>query len=287
MKKTKLPLLLLFCLAAIFSLLPVHAEPTNSVASVQASAAAVASIENLGLLKFLPANWQIFALAFFSLLGQGRLAGKILCSSAHKFFKALGWQQDDEFLTRVENSQALRTLLFWIDLLVSWKPYRGPSEPIAAQPSAASNLTTPAAPNPPRPPAPTFPSSAAVIFLIGLTSFFAVGCAPLQPGADPLLVRTEQIEKAAASTFDFLLNIDDANRDFYRTNAPQFHAAMEKLREKEDFHGTNYPRSIAVVLRLNEVKTAYRTDRSNSNFLATAVTGLEATVAEVQNLKPK
>src|SRR6185312_16847534 len=36
------------------------------------------------------------------------------------------------------------------------------------------------------------------------------GCAPLQPGADPIVVRTEQTETVAKGTFDDLLGIDNA-----------------------------------------------------------------------------
>lgn len=250
--------------------LSTHAEGTN-IASLSAQ------VDPSFVLSLLPETWRNALLAVLAFVGAMRFAGKLGCTALHKVFAATKTQADDDFLTRIENSAALRTFLFWIDLLLSWKPYRGPSAP--AQP----NRPEPAGPN--TPPAPTLPG-AALMFMLALVGI-SIGCSHLQPGADPLIVRTEQTEKIAAATFDEILRLDDGNRAFYRTNAPQFHAFAERLRAADDFHGTNYPNAVTVILRLNELKTLYRLDHSNSNLLVTAVAGIEAAAAEAKTLKPK
>jgi len=122
-------------------------------------------------------------------------------------------------------------------------------------------------------------------FLLTLVVGALVACAPLQKGADPLIVRAEQAERAALSTFDLVLNIDHANRDFFRTNAPAFHSFCEWLREPDCSDGTNQiPRAICLIRRIDNLRHRYKDQRADSNELATAVSMLQATAAHVSQL---
>lgn len=106
--------------------------------------------------------------------------------------------------------------------------------------------------------------------------YLGLGCANLDPNASAIVVRAEQTETTALATFDLILNIDNANRAFYRTNAPEFHAFCEYLRAPMSVHGTNYQRSLAMVLSLQEVKAAYKRSRTNQNALVTSLGTLTA-----------
>jgi hypothetical protein len=114
-----------------------------------------------------------------------------------------------------------------------------------------------------------------------------VGCASVAPGNDLLIVRAEQVEQTAAAAFDFVLQLDNSNREFYREKVPMFHHLAEWLREPQNVGGTNYPRAIALVLNVNAVKATYRANHSNSNLLATAIATLESAArqaAEAHNM---
>lgn len=111
---------------------------------------------------------------------------------------------------------------------------------------------------------------------VAITAIVLVGCAKLQPGADPLIVRAEQTEITALATFDLLLNTDDSNRAFYREKAPHFHAFAEWLRAPMPWGGTNLQRSLVLVHNLQNVKATYRKDRSNSNLLTTALLTIQS-----------
>jgi len=71
-----------------------------------------------------------------------------------------------------------------------------------------------------------------MLFLFGALCISLAACATLNPGADPLVVRTEQVQAGADATVDFVLNIDQSNRGFWLTNAPAFHNFCEYLRTR-------------------------------------------------------
>jgi hypothetical protein len=107
------------------------------------------------------------------------------------------------------------------------------------------------------------------------------GCATLQPGADPLVVRTEQTQAVAKGAFDMVLRIDHSNREFWKTNQPAFHGFCEWLRTPQMIlDGTNYSRAATMLINLDRVKLSYKANRGESNTLATALAVVEATVNE-------
>lgn len=107
-------------------------------------------------------------------------------------------------------------------------------------------------------------------------------CAPLQPGADPIVVRTEQAQIVAASTFDMVLAQDNSDRSFWRTNAPAFHSFCEWLRQPQAVPGmTNtLPRDLAMQWNVDQVKLAYKSGAATSNALAQAVSTLSEAIRQ-------
>ena len=119
-----------------------------------------------------------------------------------------------------------------------------------------------------------------IIVAIALT-LFLVACAQLKPGADQLVVRAEQTEAAAKASFDLLLSVDHADRGFWRTNLPAFHAFAEWLRQPQVVWVTNIlPRASAMIVSLNNVKRDYIASRYYSNSLVSAIAVLESACAE-------
>ena len=118
---------------------------------------------------------------------------------------------------------------------------------------------------------------------IGLVACFS-GCAALSKGADPLVVRTEQAETDGKAAFDLVLDVDNSNRGFFRTNAPGFHAFCEGLRVPVTVDLTNtLPTASAYLQSLDDVKVAYQNAKATSNALATAILTLEAVVNQAMN----
>ncbi len=111
--------------------------------------------------------------------------------------------------------------------------------------------------------------------------FFFAACAHLAPGADALVVRTEQTETLAASTFDFVLHVEDENDAFFVEKIPAFVEFCEWLRQPQVIDGTNtWPRATAMVKNLNNIKSAYKSSQATSNDLATAIATLNATLGQ-------
>ena len=117
-----------------------------------------------------------------------------------------------------------------------------------------------------------------LIAAIGL----GIGCAAIQPGNDPLVVRTEQTLATGKSVFDATLGIDNANRPFFKTNAPAFHIFCEWLREPQAVPelSTTLPRASAFLYSLDSVKRDYKASRSNSNALYSALVTFESVSAQ-------
>lgn len=111
------------------------------------------------------------------------------------------------------------------------------------------------------------------IAALGLT---LLGCAALAPGADPLVVRAEQLESGANATFETFLTIDWQNHVFLATNAPAAHNFAQYLREPVMVNGTNYPRDIVFILSLNAVKQSYKAGKTGSNDMVLAITTLQS-----------
>lgn len=115
----------------------------------------------------------------------------------------------------------------------------------------------------------------ASLLIIGLMICLGgLACAPLNPNANPVIVRVEQFSTAAKGAFELVLNTDNANRGFWITNAPGFHQFAETLRVPTpvNYNGgtTNLPRWSAGLWSLNTVKKDYKAGLASSNALATA-----------------
>lgn len=94
------------------------------------------------------------------------------------------------------------------------------------------------------------------------------GCAALQMGADPLIVRTEQTQTVARATFDLVLNVDHADRGFWRTNAPLFHRFCEDLRRAVPYGGSNVARVLATELQVDDLKRSYQASKTDGTARA-------------------
>lgn len=114
-----------------------------------------------------------------------------------------------------------------------------------------------------------------------------VACAHLQPGADPLVVRTEQTEQVALATMNLAVHLDDANRTFYRSNAAPFHVFCEWLRQPQTVllsptGNVTLARGPAMLWSLHQTKLAYQSSKTYSNALVSALATVEAALAEAQ-----
>jgi len=120
--------------------------------------------------------------------------------------------------------------------------------------------------------------------LIALALLSMTGCAILKPGSDPLVVRTEQTLTIAKATLDTFEKTDNANRAFWKTNAPALHTFAEYLRVKVVVNETNYlPRGLAYVSALESVKLAYKQGKASSNAVVTAIAVLDTAVKQAQS----
>jgi len=122
-----------------------------------------------------------------------------------------------------------------------------------------------------------FKSLAAALTVAALIGCI-IGCTSLTPGADPLVVRVEQGLSAATATFDLVLTTDNADRGFWRTNAPAFHTFAEWLRTPQLYGTTNVPRCVAIQLNCDDLKLAYQASKTtgSSNALWSAWSVLNA-----------
>ena len=122
--------------------------------------------------------------------------------------------------------------------------------------------------------------------LIGLALVLAgvfIGCASLQKGADPIVVRAEQVETVAASAFDTVVILDNSNRGFWQTNAPAFHLFAEWLRTPITIESTNsMRRGLAMVKLVDDAKLIYVSNASQSNILNQAISDLQIAVTQAQ-----
>ena len=127
---------------------------------------------------------------------------------------------------------------------------------------------------------PIFVYSVLVLFTILLVF---VGCATLDQGADPLIVNTERFESVADSSFQLVVSVDNADRGFWRTNAPAFHNFAEWLRTPvPTASNPNEPRGLGMILLLDSAKMTYEVDKSQSNVLILAISAMTNAVTQAQ-----
>jgi hypothetical protein len=126
-----------------------------------------------------------------------------------------------------------------------------------------------------------------LIGFIALGFFFGPGCASLEKGADPVVVRAEQTLTVATSAFDTFLKLDNDNRALVKQKAPQVHEFAEWLREPSQFPGsTNVVARWACLVESAELtKLAYKQNRSADNKanLVTALATLQTAVDQAQS----
>ena len=127
-----------------------------------------------------------------------------------------------------------------------------------------------------------FKSLITIVALAAVGTTLWLGCASITPGADPLVVRTEQTESTAGSTFDMILTIDQADRGLWKSNAPAFHTFCEWLRTPQSYAGTNYPRCVVMQLNVDDLKLAYKASKTagSSNALVSAFTVLSTAISQ-------
>jgi hypothetical protein len=115
------------------------------------------------------------------------------------------------------------------------------------------------------------------MILCAVVGLLVAGCASIKPGNDPLVVRTEQFLTTAQGTFLLTLQVDNADRGYWRKQAPAFHAYCEELRTPTPYQVTNtLPRYRVALLSLDDVKRDYQNARASSNALFTALTMLQS-----------
>lgn len=118
--------------------------------------------------------------------------------------------------------------------------------------------------------------------LVGLFIFTGATCPKIDPNADPVVVTTERLQGMSEASFDMIIKVDNADRGFWRTNAPAFHGFVEYLREKLPTVGvpgrTNLQRYLLVQWQLDQAKLQYKATKSaaSSNALVAAQISLNA-----------
>lgn len=131
------------------------------------------------------------------------------------------------------------------------------------------------------------PPPAALLLPFLLLVTLGAGCRPLDPGADPWVVNIERAQQVAEPAFDLVLDLDQADRGFWRTNAPAFHAFCETLRVPVVWRTDgreSLPRYIAAQLQVSRLKQDYKATKSaaSSNALAAAQLALQQLVSQTQ-----
>lgn len=108
-----------------------------------------------------------------------------------------------------------------------------------------------------------------------------VGCATLSPTADPLVVRTEQVERIAFDTFDTFVRLVSRYEAKVKATAPAAYDFAEWLRAKGP---DGKPRGIAMVKSLDATRRAYKANRSDVNraTLSSSLAALEKALNEAQ-----
>lgn len=128
---------------------------------------------------------------------------------------------------------------------------------------------------------------AALLVALGVASC-ALGCAPLQKNADPIVVRAEQSIAIANSTFDTVVHLDQADRNLSAAKAPKFHAFCEWLRTPVIIAPltNSFPRGLAIVRSADLVKEKYKSTRSTNDYalLISSLAVVESATVQAQQL---
>lgn len=103
--------------------------------------------------------------------------------------------------------------------------------------------------------------------LIALAAFLALApaCATLQPGADPIAVRSEQTVSTAFNVIDAFLTLEHQHRELSKAKLPAVHAFAEFLRAPVADNGQTIPRGLALIQSANRVRLAYKANRTPDN----------------------
>lgn len=76
-----------------------------------------------------------------------------------------------------------------------------------------------------------FGSVIAALLMLGALSMSTFGCAPIDAGADPLIVNAERSIQMSFETVDAFLQFDHANREAIKQTAPDVHRFAEATRQ--------------------------------------------------------
>jgi len=133
----------------------------------------------------------------------------------------------------------------------------------------------------------TINGALAILALLAL----GVGCARLQPGADPIEVRAEQSVSVAGDTIDLFVGLDCDNQELLRAKAPGVHKFAEWLRERVPTPGetgpvrTTTPRGLALPAEANLARLTYKKNRTAENRakLTAALAALDEALRQTQS----
>lgn len=123
------------------------------------------------------------------------------------------------------------------------------------------------------------------VVVLTLSVNLFTGCASVKSGSDPIIVRAEQVESGALASFIFVINFDNSDRGFWKTNAPAFHNFAEWLRTPVgvDSLGNTQRRGLQMISNVDSLKVAYKSNASQSNALQTAIATLAQAVSQAQS----
>lgn len=133
-----------------------------------------------------------------------------------------------------------------------------------------------------------------IFFLAGMLALGGLtGCATLDKNADPIEVRAEQTISMAEDTIDAFMAIEFDNDALVKEKAPAIHDFANWLAAPipwpdgstwPDGSHTTGPRGLVIVQSANDMRRAYKTNRSPENkaSLVAALAALEETLRQVQ-----
>ena len=128
-----------------------------------------------------------------------------------------------------------------------------------------------------------------LVLLIGLLTCVGIfgGCTHILPGNDPVVVNAERTETMAKASFDAVVNFDNADRGFWRTNAPAFHNFCEWLRTPVPVGGLSttptLPRGKALIYNVDQDKQTYAQLGGSTNALWASLKTLMSSVSQAQS----
>lgn len=119
----------------------------------------------------------------------------------------------------------------------------------------------------------------------GLFLTTGMSCRKLDPGADPIVVRTEQALEMGRATFLFTLQVNDKDRDFFRARTPEFHAFCETLRRPTPYPLTStnlLPQWRVWLLSVDDVKRDYKAGRATGDAVLTSLSVLNGLLEQAE-----